>query len=136
MNRYYAQGYYHLDLVLDEASRKEFLSALYDGVARDMSNLQGPNFSSPYGTDHKGSLLNLVSEKDHKQLVSMSRTSGIPYRRTLLGACTNPSPCSFGGVESLVACSSRDGFCAFVLVDRRKLPDLLRLKSSWQPLRC
>lgn len=57
MTRYYTQGYYHLDLVLDEGSRKEFLLALYDGVAKDMTALQGPYFSSPFGDSHKASLL-------------------------------------------------------------------------------
>jgi len=130
MTRYYAQGYYHLDLVLDEASRREFLSALYEGVARDMAELQGSHFVSPYGEPHKGSLLNLISEKDHRQLVALSRSRAIPYRMTLLGACTNPEPCSFGGVDSLVECSGRGEFCPFVLVDERRLPALSVLKDE------
>ncbi|WDK35509.1 hypothetical protein JH300_20060 [Xanthomonas campestris pv. campestris] len=130
MTRYYAQGYYHLDLVLDEASRKEFLVALYDVVAKDMTALQGPYFTSPFGSSHKASILSLVSDKKHKQLLSLARQHGIPYRATLLGACTNPSPCPFGGVEALVECAGRSELCAFVLVDRRKLSALSGLKSD------
>ncbi|UKJ25489.1 hypothetical protein K7565_18890 [Stenotrophomonas maltophilia] len=130
MTRYYTQGYYHLDLVLDEGSRKEFLLALYDGVAKDMTALQEPYFSSPFGDNHKSSLLNLVSEKKHNQLVNLARQQDIPYRTTLLGACTNPSPCQFGGVDALVECAGRSDFCAFVLLDRRKIPALGELKAD------
>ncbi|WDJ98487.1 hypothetical protein JH262_02000 [Xanthomonas campestris pv. incanae] len=129
MSRYYGQGHYHLRFRLNESARGEYVRTMYERVAREFAALSSDRFISPYGDERKQQILNVVSPTDRKQLLSAAKAGAIPYREHLLGGCTNPTPCPFGGADSLAPCGGNGKPCDHLLYDRQKLPSYLRLKK-------
>lgn len=134
MSRYYGSGYYHLDSNLNQDAQTEYIRARYEMVARKFSLLIAENFVSPHGAKRKEQITQLVSENDHKQLLSAAKNGTIIYREIILGACASPKPCPYGGFDYVAKCGGGDDSppCRDLLIDvaRRsqisKLGDLLR----------
>lgn len=122
MTRYYGNGYYHLEANLNQEAQGEFLRAHYQTIARSFSSLLGDGFVSPHGEKRKAQIFETVSINDHNSLVSSAKKGSIAYRPILMGACTNPDPCPFGGIEYVGRCGGGDGnpACRDFLVDRSK----------------
>jgi hypothetical protein len=129
MSRYYGQGYYHLQLRLNESARIEYVRTMYEVIARDFSLLGSDRFVSPYGEQRKAQILNTVSSKDNKTLVAAAKSGRIAYKEHLLGGCTNPDPCPFGGIDSIAPCGGDGKACEHLLYDRKKIPLYLRLQK-------
>ncbi|MFI8644322.1 hypothetical protein ACIGJK_05920 [Pseudomonas iridis] len=123
MTRYYGQGYYHLNLNLNGELRSEYVRTMYEMVAHDFNLLQSKDFVSPHGSKRKSQILNLISERDIKTLSGAARSGSIAFRRTIFGACTNPNPCPFGGIDNVSRCGGGDGKppCEDALFDRKKI---------------
>jgi hypothetical protein len=140
MTRYYGQGFYHLKLRPNGSVRTEYIRAMYQMLAHEFSLLQSERHFSPHGEKRTAQILNLVTEKDHKSLVSAAKAGTIGYREILTGACTNPHPCPYGGIDYVAQCGGGYGrpACEHLLIDRekelqiRKLGEILtaRLKNA------
>ena len=129
MSRYYGQGYYHLQFRLNESARGEYVRTMYELIAREFAALSSDRFVSPYGGERKQQILNVVSSGDRKQFLIAAKAGAIQYREHLLGGCTNPKPCPFGGADSLAPCGGNGKPCEHLLYDRLKLPSYWRLKK-------
>lgn len=131
MTRYYGQGFYHLESKLDPEAKAEFLRTRYEMIAREFTTVQSPRFISPHGEKRKSQILNLISVKDHNLLVKAAKAGEIVYRPIFFGGCTNPSPCPYGGFDSVSSCGGGDGKppCKFAIYDKDKLPKIKRLRE-------
>ncbi|HEY8585434.1 MAG TPA: hypothetical protein VIL60_01755 [Rhodanobacter sp.] len=78
MSRYYGQGYYHLQLRLNESARNEYVRTMYEVIAREFSQLGFDRFVSPYGEQRKAQILNVVSAKDSKAMVAAAKAGKLP----------------------------------------------------------
>lgn len=132
MTRYYGQGFYHLDINLNNEARTEYIKTMYEVIAKEFSLLQSPRFVSPHGDKRKEQLLSLVSEKDHKELVKAAKAGKLAYRDHLLGGCTKVGPCPYGGVDNIARCGGGDGkpACGELLLDKTKAPKIRKLHSN------
>lgn len=127
MSRYYGQGYYHLQLRLNDKTRTEYVRVMYEVIAREFAQLGSNRFVSPYGDQRKAQIVKLVGEKDHKGLVANAKEGKLAYREHLLGGCTNPAPCDKGGIDSVAPCGGNGKPCEHLLYDRKKIPSYQRI---------
>lgn len=129
MTRYYGNGYYHLDANLNREAQTEFLKAHYQTIARSFASLFGEGFVSPHGQKRKTQIFETVSVNDHNKLITSAKKGSIAYRPILMGACTNPQPCPFGGIEYVGRCGGGDGkpACSDFLVDKSKRPIIIKV---------
>lgn len=134
MTRYYGNGYYHLNANLNQEAQAEYIRAMYESVARSFSALNTSTFVSPHGEKRKDQILNLVSVKDHNKLVKAAKDGAIGYREILLGACANPMPCPYGGIDYVGRCGGGDGKppCLDLLIDKGKKQQILKLREVLQ----
>lgn len=131
MSRYYGQGYYHLNIRPNGTARTEYIKAMYQVLAQEFSLLQSDRYVSPHGEKRKAQILNLVSETDHSSLIAAAKSGKIAYREIFLGACTNPHPCPYGGIDYVAQCGGGCGrpSCEHLLIDKQKEPTILKLKN-------
>lgn len=129
MSRYYAQGYYHLRFRLNESARGEYVRTMYEQIAREFAALASDRFVSPYGNQRKQQILSLDTASDRARLLRAAKSGAIAYREHLLGGCTNPKPCPFGGADSVAPCGGNGKPCEHLLYDRRKVQSYQRLKK-------
>lgn len=130
MSLYYTRGY--SSLKLSESAQKEYIRAMYDVLSRDIRDLLSNRFVSPYGSEHKQRILNLVSQADNKKLVRAASTGVISWHETLLGGCTSTKPCNLGGIDSVIGCAGGNGRapCPSALYNKNKEPALRRLQTT------
>lgn len=126
MSRYYGQGYYHLNFPLNDSAKAEYIRTMYEMVAIEFSQLSLPRFVSPHGNPRKSQILSLLTESNSKQLSAAAKSGKIAYRETLLGGCTNPNPCAYGGIDNITRCGGGDGSppCADAIFDKEKIPTI------------
>jgi hypothetical protein len=129
MTRYYGSGYYHLDSSLNQEAQAEYIRVRYEMVARKFSSLIDNNFVSPHGAKRKDQITQLVSENDHKQLLSAAKNGTIIYREIILGACANSKPCPYGGFDYVAKCGGGDGSpaCRDLLIDKSRRSRIVKL---------
>ncbi|WP_218171291.1 hypothetical protein [Pseudomonas gingeri] len=134
MTRYYGNGYYHLNANLNQEAQAEYIRAMYESVARSFSALNTSTFVSPHGEKRKDQILHLVSVNDHIKLVKAAKSGAIGYREILLGACANPTPCPYGGIDYVGRCGGGDGkpACLDLLIDKGKKQQILKLRDILQ----
>lgn len=127
---YYGQGYSHLSF--NRAARTEYIRTMYEMMGKELTQLFSDRFVSPHGAERKREILKIVSESDHKRLLSAAKAGRIAWRPTLLGGCTKIGPCEYGGVENIVRCGGGDNKapCADALFDRQRLPLIHVLKQK------
>lgn len=127
MTLYYRRG--SSSLAVDRSLRSEAMKRFFELLAVRFRGACDERFVSPLGNSHKMRILSVVSDRKHKELVTLAKEGRISYRPTLLGACVYNGHCEFGGADNLVGCtSSKHGsFCPDALVDKRRLPALKRL---------
>lgn len=121
MPLYYGRGYTNLHL--NEEVEGIVISAMYEAISHSLKSAIGDRFVSPHGDERKQAIVvNLVSDKDSKDLAAAARRGETSFREIRLGACTKRGPCSYGGIESVARCAGGDGGrpCADVLYDRTK----------------
>jgi len=84
--------------------------ARYEVMAKQIESLVDERYVSPLGSDRKQEIIvNLVSDKDFKALVSAGKRGEISFRETRLGGCTKRGACEYGGIESVARCAGGDG---------------------------
>ncbi|MFC4339221.1 site-specific integrase [Cupriavidus numazuensis] len=129
MSLYYGQGYSRVRL--SESARSEYIRTMYEVMSHDIANLASDRFVSPYGSERKWEILQIVSPKDRIRLLAAAKAGSISWRETLLGGCTKRGPCEYGGVDNIVRCGGGDGRgpCADALYDRERHGDLQRLSN-------
>ena len=85
-------------------------AARYEVMAKQIESLVDERFVSPLGSDRKQEIIvNLVSDKDFKALVSAGKRGAVSFRETRLGGCTKRGVCEYGGIESVARCAGGDG---------------------------
>lgn len=98
-------------------------AARYDVMAKQIETLVEERYVSPLGSDRKQEIIvNLVSDKDFKALVSAGRRGEVSFRETRLGGCTKRGACDYGGIESVARCAGGDGGkpCRDAIYDSKK----------------
>lgn len=120
MTRYYGQNYWKLKARLNSAAAGLWLKEAFRSLARELSDLISGDITSPHGEKRKSQILNVVTEKSHRELERMAQAGKIAYRRTIFGGCTNLEPCPYGGVSNFAPCMGFDGDrpCEHVLLNR------------------
>lgn len=126
MSLYYGQGYSRVRL--NETARVTYVRTMYEVLGKDVACLFSDRFVSPHGEKRKDEILRLVDPKDNKKLMALAKSGKVSYRETLLGCCTNPVPCTFGGIDNVAACGGdKTHPCANILYDREKAPAIRQL---------
>lgn len=123
MPLYYGRGYTKLHL--NEEVGSVVISAMYETMAQSILSAMSDRFVSPHSADAKNAIIvNLIGDRDARDLAKAARRGEVFFRETRLGGCTSRGNCSYGGVESIARCSGGDGYkpCADVLYDRTKAP--------------
>lgn len=124
---YYARGYSRL--LLNKEVESTLISTMYETLSHHIKLALSDRFVSPLGGDRKDStLVNVVSDNDLKNLLSLAKNGEISVRETRLGACVHRGICTYGGIESISRCAGGDGLgpCADALYDRQKESDILK----------
>lgn len=131
MARYYGQGFYHLNINLNNETRNEYIKTSYEMIAREFQLLQNSRFISPHGDTRKAQILHLVKSNNHAQLVKAGQQGIIAYREHLLGGCTYTGHCPYGGVENISRCGGGDGkpMCSDLILDKQRIPRIYELRS-------
>ncbi len=123
MPLYYGRGYGKLHL--NEEVEGVVIAAMYEAMAQSILSAMGDRFVSPFSSDAKNAIIvNLIGDKDAKELAEAARRGEVFFRETRLGGCTKRGNCSYGGIESVARCAGGDGYkpCTDVLYDRTKAP--------------
>lgn len=123
MPLYYGSGYAKLHL--NEEVEGVVIAAMYEAMARSILSAMGDRFVSPYSSEAKDAIIvNLIGDKDAKELAKAAQRGEVFFRETRLGGCTKRGNCSYGGIESVARCAGGDGYkpCTDVLYDRAKAP--------------
>lgn len=131
MPLYYGMGYTKLHL--NEEVEGLVTATMYEVMAQSILAAMGDRFVSPYSDEKKEVIMvNLIGDKDAKDLSKAARRGEVFFRETRLGACTKRGNCSYGGVESIARCAGGDGYkpCTDVLYDRTRAPAIERDKAK------
>lgn len=129
MTRYYGQGFYHLDVRLNQEASAEYVRGMYEAIAKNFAALGSSNFVSPHGDKRKEQLVEIISSSSHAALIKAAKNGSIIYRDILLGSCANPKPCPYGGIDYIGRCGGGDGkpACMDLLIDKNKKSQIQRL---------
>lgn len=135
MSRYYGQNYYKPKSSLDDEARGYYLREMYQSIVRDFNEMQGEDFVSPHGEKRKAQIIELISEKDHKALLSSAEKGALSYRETFLGGCAKPgSACPLGGISNISGCAGHgdEPACEWAMVCKTKRPAISQLHSIFE----
>lgn len=129
MTRYYGQGFYHLDVRLNQEASAEYVRGMYEAIAKSFAALGSSSFVSPHGEKRKEYLVEIISSSSHASLINAAKKGNIVYRDILLGSCANTKPCPYGGIDYIGRCGGGDGkpACIDLLIDRTKKLQIQRL---------
>jgi hypothetical protein len=113
MSHYYGRNYSQLSGVrVNSAATGYVVSESYTMKLDTIFQLPGASndeFAFAGGRNMiDGKVLNLIEEKDHKELTKLIKQGLLDARPTLLGLCMAPS-CPYGGIESAAHCAGTDG---------------------------
>ncbi len=125
MPLYYGRGYTKLHV--NEEVENVVIAAMYDTMAQSILSAMSDRFVSPHSVDAKNEIIvNMIGEKDAKDLAKSARRGEVFFRETRLGVCTTRGNCSYGGIESIARCSGGDGHkpCKDAIFDRSKKPSV------------
>jgi len=104
-------------------------AARYEVMAKQIESLVDERYVSPLGSNRKEEIIvNLVSDKDFKALVSAGKRGEVSFRETRLGGCTKRGACEYGGIESVARCAGGDGNkpCRDAIYNSDKRPSVER----------
>ncbi|MCE7033496.1 hypothetical protein LY625_12885 [Lysobacter sp. GX 14042] len=102
MSLYYGQGYGYVGV--NRAMTTEFLEAMFQGLALRASSLLGEEFVSPLGAEHKDRVVEFISQRSARELLSLAKKGQLSIRETLLGVCLNRDYCPYGGIDHVAEC--------------------------------
>ena len=124
MTLYYGRN--HSRLKLSEDARKLFLKTMYQEFARELRNLQQPQFVSPLGPRRKEDIVTFIKETEAVSLDKAARQGKVGARRIRAGFCTKYQSCSYGGHEAMPHCLGGDdgNGCPYLLVDVTQEPEI------------
>ncbi|MDN6883827.1 hypothetical protein QMO14_09490 [Variovorax sp. CAN2819] len=110
MTQHYGTNYFNVPA--DRALRREFEMAQIELLLVRGLELTKDDYVSAVGK--KQVAVHLLSENDERSLVKAAKAGALAFKRTALGVCTNPDPCTYGGWEDVSHCAD----CTKALVDR------------------
>lgn len=123
---YYGRG--HTKLALNKEAEEAMITTMYEMLALQVLTALSDRFVSPHGPKKKNEIVvNMISERDAKQLAKAGRKGELSVKENVLGLCTARTACTYGGYESIARCSGGDGFkpCIDVLYDTSKKPQII-----------
>lgn len=122
MSLYYGRNHGSLHLNKDVAAN--VVNAMYEAQAEKLTvAASGDRFVSPHSPEHKDTLVvRVLSAKEVKGLIAMSKRGTISFRENRLGGCMKSGACEYGGIESVARCAGGNGDkpCTDALFDREK----------------
>lgn len=110
MTQHYGTNYFNVPA--DPTLRREFELAQIELLLVHGLELAKDDYVSAAGK--KQVAIQLLTENDERSLLKAAKTGALAFKRTALGVCTNPEPCTYGGWEDVSHCSD----CTRALVDR------------------
>lgn len=110
MTQHYGTNYFKVPA--NQALSKEFEMAQVELLLVRGLELAEDEYVSAAGK--KQFAIRLLSENDEKSLVKAAKSGAFAFKRTALGVCTNPEPCTYGGWEDVSHCAD----CTRALVAR------------------
>jgi hypothetical protein len=126
MPLYYGQN--HGRLHLNKEVQATVIMAMYQAQAEMLKVVAtGDRFISPHAPDRRETFaVNVLSNKDTKDLIEMAKKGVVAFREHRLGGCMKAGVCEYGGIDSVARCAGGDGDkpCTDVLYDRRKEPQV------------
>ncbi len=133
MTLYYGRNYTNLRLnsEVETAVVVESYRAIYRQLVAVVDN--DSEFVRPHAKEPLSpNLINLIDRRDEKTINTLIKQQKVGCRKILLGICVKPDSCEYGGIESVAKCAGSDGqgICADVIFERKKAPELIRLKQS------
>lgn len=111
MTQHYGTNYFNVPA--NQALRKEFEMAQIELLLVRGLELAQDEYVSAAGK--KQIAIRLLSENDERALTKVAQSGALAFKRTALGVCTNPDPCTYGGWEDVSHCSD----CTKALVSRK-----------------
>lgn len=131
MSLYYGQGY--STRALNREAREMYIRTMYEVIGKELVRLFSDRFVSPHGEKRKLQVLQIVSQKDFKELSRLSKQGKVASRETLFGLCMKKGPCEFGGIDNPAHCAGTDAEdgkpCPDALWDREKEPQIQAAKE-------
>ncbi len=133
MSLYYGRNYSNLKLnsEVEGAVVKEFYLAL----TRKLFHLveDKGNHISPHGKEVvPAEVIKIINTNEERKLLNLIKKKKVSCRQTMLGFCLKQGACEYGGIESLVSCTSFEGkgICSDAIFDRKNEAKLLKLKKA------
>lgn len=114
---YYSRGFSALRF--NQSFANELVAERYASAARLCKDLGESHWMSPFGPDHKTTIVSSLHHFNSVTDISRSIARGhISVRLTLFGVCTRRDHCPYGGWEDYAHCPT----CTEALLDARKRP--------------
>lgn len=124
---YYGRN--HTRLRFNEEVEDLVAGAKYEVMAHQVESLVKDRYISPAGSKRKAEMVvELIGNRDFKELSKAGTRGEISFRETRLGGCTKVGHCEYGGIESVARCAGGDGRapCRDAVFDRSKQRDIER----------
>jgi hypothetical protein len=128
---YYLRNYSRLKF--NNEVERVVVEARYETLGRQIEAVVKDEYISPHGEKRKEEIVvNLLSAKEFKELVSAGQKGQVSFRAIRLGGCTKRGHCDYGGIESVARCAGGDRKkpCLDVLFDKRKRASVARQLAS------
>lgn len=126
MPLYYGRN--HSRLHLNKEVAAAVVMAMYEAQVKVLKTVVGEDrFISPHSPERRDQLtVQILSAKETKELISMTKKGAVAFREHRLGGCMKAGVCEYGGIESVARCAGGDVGkpCIDVLYDRRKEPQV------------
>jgi len=133
MTLYYGRNY--TNLKLNTAAETAVIVEAYRAIYRQLVAVveDSVEYVNPHPKETiSAALINLVEAREEQKLNRLIKQQAAGCRRILLGVCMKAGSCEYGGIESVAKCAGADGggICADVRFERRREPQLMRLKEA------
>lgn len=122
MTQYYGNNNHLLNR--DPTLRNEILAAMQSNLVDLAIAVQGEEYVSRYGEDHKARALAYLTKADSVALNKLAAKNQIPLRQGIMGICMSKKICNKGGVTMLSYCNS----CAELLIGKKNAGLMLQAK--------
>jgi hypothetical protein len=133
MSLYYGRNYTRLRLN-DEATKAVILEH-YRAIYRQLAEVV--NDSVEHVQPHNKETIplktvNLLEANEERRMLQLIKKGQAGCRKTLLGFCTKPGACEYGGIESVAHCAGSDGkgICADARFTRKNASELQNLREK------
>lgn len=133
MTLYYGRN--HSNLRLNSEAERLVIIESYQAIYRQLVAVVEDSIE--YVRPHEKEMIptnviNLVGEREEKQLTNLIQKGSVGCRPTLLGFCLRPGSCEYGGIESVAKCAGADGggICVDAVFARKNEAELIHLRKA------